>query len=195
MLANWKTTANGFLAAIIGAAGPLTAYLATVNNPKAATAAGIVTLVATIARVWIGMIQTDAPTVPAAPAGPVSVPTKAALVLFAICVALPLAGCKPVTATLPPGALNTFDASSYESLMVAQATLNALKVQAPAIEQSVPQFKGVLNQAINDYDIAETAWQAYHATGANANGVTVALTTLATDILKVQGLIPTGGTQ
>lgn len=61
MLANWKTTVNGFLAAIIGAAGPLTAYLATVNNPKAATAAGIVTLVATIARVWIGMIQNDAP--------------------------------------------------------------------------------------------------------------------------------------
>ena len=56
---NWQTSANGFLAEIIGAAGPLTAYLATVNNPKAATAAGIVTLVATIARVWIGMIQND----------------------------------------------------------------------------------------------------------------------------------------
>jgi hypothetical protein len=57
---NWKTTANGFLAAIIGAAGPLTAYLATVNNPHAATATGIVTLSAAIARVWIGLIQNDA---------------------------------------------------------------------------------------------------------------------------------------
>ena len=58
---NWKTTANGILAAIIGAAGPLTAYLATVNSPKAATAAGVVTLAATIARVWVGLIENDAP--------------------------------------------------------------------------------------------------------------------------------------
>ncbi len=59
-LANWKTTANGILAAIIGAAGPLTAYLATVNSPKAATASGLVTLAAGIARVWIGLLQHDA---------------------------------------------------------------------------------------------------------------------------------------
>ena len=58
---NWKTTANGFLAAIIGAAGPLTAYLATINSPKAATCAGLVTLAAAIARVWIGLLQNDAP--------------------------------------------------------------------------------------------------------------------------------------
>ena len=60
-LAHWKTSANGILAAIIGAAGPLTAYLATVSNPKAAYASGIVTLVASIARVWIGLLQNDAP--------------------------------------------------------------------------------------------------------------------------------------
>lgn len=65
---NWKTTAAGILAAVIGAAGPLTAYLAALNNPKAATAAGIVTLIATIARVWVGLIQHDAqpPAPPAA---------------------------------------------------------------------------------------------------------------------------------
>jgi hypothetical protein len=60
-MSDWKTTANGFLAAIIGAAGPLTAYLATINSPKAATASGIITLAATIARVWVGIIQNDAP--------------------------------------------------------------------------------------------------------------------------------------
>ena len=63
---NWKTTVNGILAAIIGAAGPLTAYLATINSPKAATAAGIVTLAATIARIWVGLIQNDAPPNPPA---------------------------------------------------------------------------------------------------------------------------------
>ena len=62
---NWKTTANGILAAIIGTAGPITAYLATVNNPKAATAAGLVTLAAAIARVWVGLLQNDSPAIPA----------------------------------------------------------------------------------------------------------------------------------
>ena len=63
---NWKTTANGILAAIMGAAGPLAAYLATQSNPKAAWAAGIVTLVATIARVLVGLLQNDAPPNPPA---------------------------------------------------------------------------------------------------------------------------------
>ena len=58
---NWKTTVNGILSGIMGSAGPLTAYLATINSPKAATAAGIVTLVATIARIWVGVLQNDAP--------------------------------------------------------------------------------------------------------------------------------------
>jgi hypothetical protein len=61
---NWKTTANGFLTAILTTAGPLTAYLATQSSPKAATASGIVTLIATIARVWIGLIQVDTPESP-----------------------------------------------------------------------------------------------------------------------------------
>ena len=58
---SWKTSAAGILAAIIGAAGPLTAYFATINKPWAATASGIVTLAATVARVWVGIIQADAP--------------------------------------------------------------------------------------------------------------------------------------
>ena len=67
-MTGWKTTVNGFLAAIIGGAGPLAAYLATQNSPKATTAAGIVALAATIARVWIGLIQNDAPSPPPPPA-------------------------------------------------------------------------------------------------------------------------------
>ena len=56
-----KTTIAGILSAIIGSAGPLTAYLATINSPRAATASGIITLAAAIARVWIGILQGDAP--------------------------------------------------------------------------------------------------------------------------------------
>lgn len=54
---DWKTTANGILAAVIGSAGPVAAYLAASNNPKMATAAGLVTLAGVIARVWIGILQ------------------------------------------------------------------------------------------------------------------------------------------
>lgn len=66
---NWKTTCAGILAAIIAASGPLTAYLATINSPKAATAMGLVTLAAAVARVWIGLIQNDAQPTPPTPQG------------------------------------------------------------------------------------------------------------------------------
>ena len=66
---NWKTTVAGILAAIIAAAGPLAAYLASQNNAKEAWVAGIVTLVAAIARVWVGLIQNDAPPAPPAAKG------------------------------------------------------------------------------------------------------------------------------
>ena len=62
---DWKTTANGILAAVIGTAGPVAAYLAALNNPKAATAAGLVMLAATVARVWIGILQNYVQTDPA----------------------------------------------------------------------------------------------------------------------------------
>jgi len=57
---NWKTTTAGVLSAIIATTGPVTAYLATIHSPKAATVTGIVTLVGALARVYIGLIQTDA---------------------------------------------------------------------------------------------------------------------------------------
>jgi hypothetical protein len=63
--ADWKSTANGFLAFFIGTVGPLTAYLAAQpNNPKATAVCGVLTLLAAIARVWVGLIQNDAPGAP-----------------------------------------------------------------------------------------------------------------------------------
>jgi hypothetical protein len=61
MMQNWKTTAAGFLSAFIGTVGPLTAYLATTSNPNATTVCGILTCAAAIARVWVGLLQNDAP--------------------------------------------------------------------------------------------------------------------------------------
>lgn len=118
---------------------------------------------------------------------------KRIILTFALVSALCFAGCKPVKSI--PGAINSFDGASYESLMVAQAALNTLKQDAPSIEPTVPQFKPVLNQAIQDYNIAEQAWQQYHAGKGSSAAVSAALATVATDILKVQGMIPTGGKQ
>ncbi len=95
-------------------------------------------------------------------------------------------GCKPANTPLPPGAINSFDASSYQTLMTAQAALNTLKQEEP----QAPAIKPYLNQAITDYNTAETAWQTYHASGSNSAGLTAALAVLSTDILRIEGLIP-----
>ena len=73
-----------------------------------------------------------------------------------------LAACpnNPKPQTLPPGALNQFDATSYTSLMGAQAVLNSVKAD---ISKLPPAAKPALNKAIASYNVAEAAWQAYHA--------------------------------
>jgi hypothetical protein len=58
--ANWKTTVAGLLSAFVGMVGPLTAYLATTTNPKAAEICGALTCAGAIARIWVGLIQSDA---------------------------------------------------------------------------------------------------------------------------------------
>lgn len=96
-------------------------------------------------------------------------------------------GCKAANATLPAGAINSFDATSYQSLMVAQATLNTFKAQAPNFPQ--PPFKTALNQAIADYNVAESAWQVYHAGNGTSAAVTAAMAIVAIDILKINGIL------
>jgi hypothetical protein len=55
-----KTTVAGLLSGFIGSVGPITAYLATTNNPRATAACGLLTLAGVVARVWVGVIQQDA---------------------------------------------------------------------------------------------------------------------------------------
>ena len=70
---HWKTTANGFLSAFIGAVGPISGFLASLqmiqaqipghapaNYTLAIVGAGL-TCGAAIARIWIGLLQNDAP--------------------------------------------------------------------------------------------------------------------------------------
>ena len=88
---------------------------------------------------------------------------KLASVLLALLV---LVACpnNPKPQTLPPGALSQFDATSYESLMGAQAVLNSVKAD---IGKLPPEAKPALNKAIASYNVAEAAWQAFHAGKSN----------------------------
>jgi hypothetical protein len=61
-MTNWKTTVAGLLSAFVGTIGPVTAYLATTNNPKATEVCGALTCAGAVARIWIGLIQNDAGT-------------------------------------------------------------------------------------------------------------------------------------
>ena len=101
------------------------------------------------------------------------------------------AGCHKGTttnpATLAPGAYNQTDQLLYQSLMAAQASLNSLKT---AVAKN-PQLKGPLNQAILDYNIAEVAYQTYHASlatnpQASPAQVQAAINKVQTDIQGVK---------
>lgn len=64
---NWKTTAAGILSALIGMSGPSTALLAALQAMKPtpdyrlAIAGAVLTFVFGVARIWIGLLQNDAP--------------------------------------------------------------------------------------------------------------------------------------
>ena len=86
----------------------------------------------------------------------------------------------PKPQTLPPGALNQFDATSYESLMGAQAVLNSVKAD---IGKLPPEAKPALNKAIASYNVAEAAWQAFHAGKSNDQAaLTAALSQAVADV-------------
>jgi hypothetical protein len=118
--------------------------------------------------------------------------------LFMLCVVgVSLSGCAhQATTTTPPaalapGAVNQFDQDSYAALMAAQASLNSLKASYTSDPGGLAALKAPLNQAIADYDIAEIAYQTYHAaaltgssTTAQQTAVTTALTNVQSDLQK-----------
>lgn len=79
--------------------------------------------------------------------------------------AVPL-GCSKKNQPLPPGAINTFDASSYDILRTTQGAIEGFKTQfskLPVSQQLI--IKPALNETISYYDQAESAWQDYHKGG------------------------------
>lgn len=90
---------------------------------------------------------------------------------------------KTVTAPVP-GQINTFDAYAYRVLFDAQAAINSFKGSPSAQE---PAVKTYLNKAIVDYDIAESAYQAWHAAGGTGStaAITQSITQVQTDITNI----------
>lgn len=116
---------------------------------------------------------------------------KAAILALCLCI-LPI-GCKPATSTTPsaalvPGALNSFDQTSYQTLMAVQATLNSLNASYKANPSGLASIKTALDQASVDYNIAELAWQTYHAaaTTANQSAVSAAIAKVNSDVSSIQ---------
>jgi uncharacterized membrane protein len=64
---NWKTTAAGILSALLGMSGPTTALLAALQAMKTtpdyrlAIWGAVLTFIFAVLRVWLGLIQNDAP--------------------------------------------------------------------------------------------------------------------------------------
>jgi hypothetical protein len=78
-----------------------------------------------------------------------------------------LVSCATTTAT-HPGAVNAFDSTTYDVLLTAQAAIEAAKPLA-----TTPALKTAINAAIQAYDVAESAYVAYH-TAAVAGTATAA---------------------
>lgn len=115
---------------------------------------------------------------------------KAQVFLLALSLLAGFGCAKKVTAPLP-GSINSFDSLSYQTLMDAQAAINAVKDDIADKKFTPTQAqKAVINQAIGGYDLAETAWHAYHS-GATADtaGLTAAINQLIADIAALASQI------
>ena len=122
---------------------------------------------------------------------------RISLVIVSMLVILAMFGCANQTKpqTLPPGAFNSADAKLFDSLMVAQASLESVKKDAANLPASA---KPLLNKAIASYNMAEAAYQGYRAAVAagkagDQTGVTVAIVQATADISAlVQSLVGGG---
>lgn len=118
-----------------------------------------------------------------------------------LCLAvLLLAGCVhsgQTPAPLPPGALNTFDADSYRVLSDAHAAIQSIHddVVAGKVHLGAGQ-KLVLNQIIDDSNLADHMYKAYHAQlgGQSTDQLTRAIQQLVADLASLSKLFPTPAT-
>jgi len=91
---------------------------------------------------------------------------KNKFLLFVCAAIICVAGCaKTVTAPLPAGAINTFDADTFRTLADTRAAVAAIHddVKAGKVTLDVAQLAFV-DQVIKDVNLADSLYQAYHQT-------------------------------
>lgn len=104
-------------------------------------------------------------------------------ILAATVVAIMLTGC--AARPIHPGAANNFDSTSYDTLTVTHNVIENTKTDLAAGAFSadiVPNIKAALNDLVTAYNVADSAYLAYHAaavagtaTVEQANAVTAGL--------------------
>jgi hypothetical protein len=107
-----------------------------------------------------------------------------------LCILLVCTGCAKKTTAPVPGAINSFDSTTYRALMDAQAAINSFKADiASGKLTETPAIKTALNQAIQDYDAADALWQTYHSTGGTSPQAPLqaAVTKLTADTTAIGG--------
>lgn len=72
-----------------------------------------------------------------------------------------ISGCAAKGAKSYPNAINAFDSTAFDTLVTAQAAIEAAKADITAH----PEAKDVLNKAIAAYNSAEAAYSIYHSLG------------------------------
>lgn len=94
-------------------------------------------------------------------------------------------GCARKASAPHPGAVSNLDSYSYDILITEQAVLNQAKAEY-AGGQIPPSVKSFLNAAINQYNVAQSSWQTYHAGGQNADALQQAINALVGAVASLQ---------
>jgi hypothetical protein len=109
------------------------------------------------------------------------------ITVLAVCFLMLPLGCVKATSTTPaaalvPGAVNSFDQTSYTTLMTAQASYNSLLASYKANPTVLASLKAPLDAAAIAINLAEQAWQVYHAVAAATTTTPAQLATAQSNV-------------
>jgi hypothetical protein len=102
-------------------------------------------------------------------------------------VLLALTGC--AAHVIHPGSANQFDSDSYDAVLVAHSVIETTKTDLAnnAFPASIAtNIKAALNDLIKSYDIADTAYLAYHSAALAGTATSAQTTTLTNALTDIQ---------
>ena len=109
-------------------------------------------------------------------------------ICLVICM-LATVGCAKKAVTVHPGAISNLDSYAYDILLVEQASIDQARTAYQA-GQMPESAKAAFNIAVAQYNVAQSAWQGYHASGANASALQQAIDSLVAAMGDLMKLMP-----